>query len=711
MKNVELLAPGGSYENIIAALNSGADAVYTSLDKFGARAYANNLSIDEMKEVIDYAHINGKKIYLTVNTLLKNNELENELYSHIKPLYQHGLDAVIVQDFGVLKFIKDNFPLLHIHASTQMTIMGKYTAKFLKDNNVTRLVTPRELSLDEIKDIKDNVDIEIESFVHGALCYCYSGQCLMSSLIGGRSGNRGRCAQPCRLEYDALFNNKLINKNDERYQLSPKDICTLSILPKIIESGVYSLKIEGRMKNKYYVAGVTSIYRKYIDLYLKNPKNYKVDPKDIEYLMDLFNRNGFSNSYYETHNSKEMMSLKKVGFRKENEKLKADIDKMLELMPKKEIDFDLFITKGEPLRISGIIDDEYVECLGDVVEEAKNASATEKSIKKNILKFGNTNYSPGNVNIYLDKNVFVPNSALNKLRREFVNSINDTLLRKYRRVAKNEIKYNYENSKPLLKKNINVLVYDINQLKVCLEKDFIDGIYIEQAFFKPDQIKEVISNNNGKKIYIAMPFIFRKDDLELFDKSMGNIISLSDGFLIRNIEEYLYLKEKNISNFIFDYNVYAYNKLAKEVLSDGLLTSPMELNLKAIRDNGGVDEFIVYGNYPLMITANCIRKNNLSCNKNNDKLRLIDRKNKKMPVMCVCRYCYNLIFNSDVYSAFSKAKEIGAITNKSVRIQFTLEDKNQVEDILDKVYNTFVKGEIEDDSKTSTRGHLNRGVQ
>ena len=272
---VELLAPGGSYETVIAAFNAGADAVYTGGEKFGARANADNLTIEQLKSVIDYAHLHGRKIYLTVNTLLKENEIKKELYDYLEPLYVHGLDAVIVQDYGVLEFVRKYFPQLHVHASTQMTILGELTVKELKNKGVTRIVTPRELSIPEIKKIKENCDIEIESFVHGALCYCYSGQCLLSSYIGGRSGNRGRCAQPCRMEYDVVKNGKVLNPGDSKYVLSPKDICTLKILPDIIESGVYSLKIEGRMKTALYVATVARTYRLAIDEFLQDPELYK----------------------------------------------------------------------------------------------------------------------------------------------------------------------------------------------------------------------------------------------------------------------------------------------------------------------------------------------------------------------------------------------------------------------------------------------------
>lgn len=306
---VELLAPAGSYESLTAALSAGADAVYTGGSRFGARAFANNLTEETLLQAIDECHLRGKQLYLTVNTLLKDNELA-ELYQYILPYYTRGLDAVIVQDMGVFTFLRREFPDLPIHASTQMTITGSDGAKLLKDLGASRIVTARELSLQEIAGIHERVDIEIESFVHGALCYCYSGQCLYSSLIGGRSGNRGRCAQPCRLPYDLYQNGTKINYGAEKYLMSPKDMCTLDLIPDLIEAGVYSFKIEGRMKKPAYTAGVVRIYRKYIDLYVKNGREgYRIEEKDRLELMDLYNRGGFSTGYYKTRNGREMMSL------------------------------------------------------------------------------------------------------------------------------------------------------------------------------------------------------------------------------------------------------------------------------------------------------------------------------------------------------------------------------------------------------------------
>ena len=314
---VEILAPAGSMECLKAAIAAGADAVYTGGALFGARAYAHNLTEEELLEAIDYVHLHGRRLYLTVNTLIKDREMEKQMYDYLLPYYRKGLDAVIVQDIGLFRFIQKHFPDLPIHASTQMTLTGVDGAKFLEKEGAQRIVTSRELSMAEVKKIADETELEIESFVHGALCYCYSGQCLFSSFIGGRSGNRGQCAQPCRLLY------RTPEAKRPQYLLSLKDICTLELIPEMIESGIYSFKIEGRMKKPEYAAAVAFQYRKYADLYLKyyeecpaeeDPaayamKKYRVREEDRQMLLDLYNRGGFHTGYYYTQNGREMISL------------------------------------------------------------------------------------------------------------------------------------------------------------------------------------------------------------------------------------------------------------------------------------------------------------------------------------------------------------------------------------------------------------------
>lgn len=322
-KKTELLSPAGSFAALVAVAEAGADAVYAAGHKFGARAYADNLTGEELLEALDYLHLKGKHLYLTVNTLLKGQEIQ-ELLEYLQPLYEAGLDAVIVQDMGVLHVVREHFPLLPIHASTQMSVTGAYGAKLMLEAGCSRIVVARELSLEEISHIHAETGAEIESFVHGALCYCYSGQCLLSSMIGGRSGNRGRCAQPCRLPY-CLSGAKgsPAKMGHGAYLLSMKDLCAIDLLPQLIQSGVCSFKIEGRMKQAEYAAGVTRIYRKYLDqLTLNLGQRYHVAKEDKEELLDLGNRCGFTDGYYTRKNGKDMITFTKPSHEKGKRSLK-----------------------------------------------------------------------------------------------------------------------------------------------------------------------------------------------------------------------------------------------------------------------------------------------------------------------------------------------------------------------------------------------------
>ena len=402
-EEIELLAPAGSYEGFEAAIGAGADAVYVGGAAFGARAYAKNFGEEELLRAIDTAHIHGRKLYLTVNTLLKNRELSEQLYDYLLPYYKEGLDAVIVQDMGVFKMIREMFPGMHLHASTQMTVTGPEGMKFLEEQGASRVVTARELSLEEIRRMHETSPIEIESFIHGALCYSYSGQCLMSSILGGRSGNRGRCAQPCRLPYQTALccgeNGRRSEKRkaQELCPLSLKDISTIEILPQILEAGVTSLKIEGRMKQPGYTAGVTSVYRKYLDLlFEKGAENYRVAEEDKRYLLDLFS----------------------------NEKKTGDVSPVLR-KKKEKIQGTFILFPGSP----AILD---VSCRGihgfasvGEVQYAQNQPLTEERIRSQMEKLGNTEYEWENLEIQMDDSVFVPMKLLNHWKMNCSNHIRE----------------------------------------------------------------------------------------------------------------------------------------------------------------------------------------------------------------------------------------------------------------------------------------------
>lgn len=489
-KYAEILAPAGNYECFRAALNAGADAVYLGGSMFGARAFAGNFNEEELLEAIRTAHLYGKKVYLTVNTLLRGDELE-ELADYIRPYYEAGLDAAIVQDYGVFAVLHRHFPELALHASTQMTITGRYGAQLLKNMGATRVVTARELSAAEIKNIHEHVDIEIESFVHGALCYSYSGQCLLSSMLGGRSGNRGRCAQPCRLTYS-------MNGIKNKHLLSPKDMCTIEAIPDIIDAGVYSLKIEGRMKGPEYVAGVVSTYRKYLDMYLDEGRDgYRVDRKDIQMLMDLYNRGGFCKGYYYKNNDKDMMTFNRPNHQgiavgeirngsivltepvnardvlelgngveytiaapqkagssilipksmlkaaknntivyrtRNNELLERIRSSYIEKDIKLPVRMSVYLKAGEEASLTVSLKDSpdgmsWTAC-GDVLEASENHPATKEDVLKQLRKLGATRYccDEKDISVELSGQPFVPVKLLNELRRNALKLLEDGIL-------------------------------------------------------------------------------------------------------------------------------------------------------------------------------------------------------------------------------------------------------------------------------------------
>ncbi len=437
-KPIELLAPAGSYEAFLGAVNAGADAVYLGGEKFGARAYAQNFTAEEVCRAIRTAHFMGRKIYLTVNTLLKDAELA-QLGTYLQPFYEAGADGVIVQDLGVLRYIREHFPDLALHASTQMAVTGSGGAALLGGLGVERIVPARELSLDEVRRIKEETGLEIECFIHGAMCYCYSGQCLFSSILGGRSGNRGRCAQPCRLPYQILDGEEKVTGVD--YPLSLKDMCTISFLPQLIEAGIDSFKIEGRMKKPEYAAGVTTLYRKYIDRYMRNGADaYHVSKEDMDMLRSLYIRSEIQTGYYERYNGREMITLHKPSYAGSDQKLLEQIAaKYIREPVKQPVKMKVTLAVGEPacLQIiglgtadtghdgisveqSGAETEVSVTVYGAVAEAAKKMPLQPADVTKQLGKTGNSGVTVSTCEVVMRNEVFLPVRALNELRRKGV---------------------------------------------------------------------------------------------------------------------------------------------------------------------------------------------------------------------------------------------------------------------------------------------------
>ena len=633
-KQVEILAPAGSYDSLVAAIAAGADAVYIGGTRFGARAYADNLDVDAMCKAIDYVHLHGRKIYLTVNTLLKEQELE-ELYSYLLPYYQHGLDAVIVQDIGVLQYIRKQFPDLPIHASTQMTITNLLGAKMLENLGVERVVTARELQLGEIREISDNTNLEIESFVHGALCYSYSGQCLFSSMIGGRSGNRGQCAQPCRLPYSVEGAKK------NQYLLSPKDMCTLEQIPELIDAGIFSFKIEGRMKKPEYVALVTSMYRKYVDLYLEVGKEkYFVDVKDKEMLMDLYNRGGFCGGYYSTQNGPEMLSLNRpnhagvpaiqiteqVGKRISGCALvdihKGDIIELPDVDGNENYTYGHDVQKGAYTEI--FVRNKLNLSKGEILNRTRNDSLIQ-IIQENIIKKEMKESIDGTLLAevgkpielcltYKDVSVNVSGDDVQEAKNQPMDA--ERIEKQIRKTGGTP--FEFKNVSVELKGIVFVPMQSINELRrkglKVLEEKYLEQYrrpFIENRFAKKnanlsqnvpklyvsvdtiEQWTETVKEENVLRIYLNSCAVNAEENLKeiidsthdngkeiyltmpnIFRKSFSkNLLLLKwDGALIKNYESFLFLKNQNFSKpIVTDSNLYVFNNYSKEFwLNEGV---------------------------------------------------------------------------------------------------------------------------------------------
>lgn len=704
MNQLELLSPAGDLKIYKAVVNAGADAVYFGGDLFGARAYAKNFTIDEAKEAIEYGHLHGVKSYLTVNTLLKNTEIEGKLYEYLKAYVENSIDAFIVQDFGVFNFIREYFSDTHIHVSTQASLCTKYGAEFFEKLGASRIVTAREISLKEIAKIHEACpNLEIESFIHGALCVCYSGQCLMSSILGGRSGNRGRCAQPCRLPYEAFDENgKKLNKKGN-YILSPKDFCTIEYLPEMIDAGVMSFKIEGRMKQLEYATGVVSVYRHYLDEYLyKGAKNYQVNEADIKRLLDFGNRSGFTSLYLKEHNGPDMITFEAPSHTKS--------DNPAQEFPEKKIPLDC--------KVSALLGKEFTVTFTDengnmgtassnIIEKANNRSATKEDIEKAVSGLGNTGFTINKLHIDYDDGIFLPVSVIKNARREAIEALTNNLLGASNKrilpfkALKEDAKAGFSNNP-----NCFVTATTIEQIKAASEFDFVDSIAVPAKLFK--EAKKLF---NGK-VYIYLPAILRDEYisyLELNDEADGVIAASFDelGMLINNG----YPKDK----IILDHRLYSFNnRSVNGFKTNGFTRStlPYELSLKELkhRNNQG-SQMIVYSRIPMMITANCTVKNTIGCNKSNKQITIVDRKNENLSVVCNCDYCYNTIYNSKRYIAFDLRDDILSLNLEELRLDFTIEDANEVRNILDLYDKVFNQNQPFTYKEDYTKGHLKRGVE
>ncbi len=726
----ELLAPAGSLKSLRAAVNAGADAVYIGGGKFSARAYADNPGELELIEGIEYCHLRGRKLYLTVNTLVKERELQRDLTPFLLPFYEQGADAVLVQDLGVLRYLREHFPGLALHASTQMSVTTAGGARFLAGLGVSRVVTARELSLDEIRKIVKEGGTEVEVFIHGAMCYCYSGRCLMSSSLGGRSGNRGRCAQPCRLYWHLEEE----SENREQCLLSMKDLCTLDILPDLIDAGISSFKIEGRMKSPEYTASVVSVYRQYLDLYEKEGRRgYRVDRKDREFLRDLFNRGEFSGGYFFTHGGTDMLALKRPDHKDSRENREKALcgrkiqERYLKENSKVKINGELRISAGIPAILKLWPADEpglVISSKGEIPAPARTSPLSKEEAERQIRRLGDTDFAFDNLSVQLEDGLFLPLRALNALRRDALDTLEKRMLEdRNPQFGESPVFREEKAGRSRLSSDtggikLQILVSFPAQLSALLEWVRRGGekpeiLYLDSLFLTEEHLAEYIEEirKQGICFLISLPPVMRGNDAALFEKeSVRSALAAASGYLLHTADQLAALKDSCPDKLLIAEDcLYSCNTEAQDFLRDqgvSFMTLPAELNAGELSDLCAKDTVLnIYGYQPLMQTAQCVKRD---C-KSSRILYLTDRRGVRFPVLRRCNVCCNTIYNSVPLWLGSCQEEIQKLHPAALRLSFTVETAKETKELLDLYRSVFKEGAA--DTGMGTRAHFKRRVE
>jgi putative protease len=687
---IEILSPAGSYDTFVSAVKSGADAVYMGGRCFNARKNAVNFSDEEIISAVRFAHLHSVKVYVTLNTLVSDSEL-GEVYDFIEFLYNAGVDALIIQDLAILGIVKKYFPDFEVHASTQMTVCNLEGASLAKEMGFKRVVLSRELTFDEIKTISENVDIELEVFVHGALCMSYSGQCLMSSFIGSRSGNRGACAQPCRLPYTLCNAQGKQISESKKYLLSLKDLCLVEEIEKLSSIGVKSLKIEGRMKSSDYVSIVTSTYNKY-------RHGGKVDKEDIDKLKNIFSRSGFTKGYFEGNTGRHMLNYDKNnddvyvniadGVKKEAQLIKDSS------LPKILFDAHIKLSLCESAALTVSAMGSEVTVTGtQKCEKAINVPLTKDRIISQMSKTGATEFELGNIDIDMDEGISLPIKEINELRRIALEKLTDSIIAISRQgktgalVLPEASKFSYDNK-------FLARILSTEQAKAAVDAGF-DKILVPYSLYAKN--KEYFDNMETD-ISVILPPISKDSRLIDWGIIKGEVYAT-------NIS-HLFMADK--LNMRADFTLNTFNSLAIEELKNKGIKSvcfSVEANLKEISKLKPTlpMEFVVYGKIPLMTVQNCIVKSSLGkCGCDDSIYYLKDRKDMSFPVKADKLTCTNTIYNATPLYMSDKLDEIPDCS--AVHFIFTDEKPDEIKRIFSS-YKTNAKP-----LNDFTRGHYYRGV-
>ena len=673
---MELLSPAGNFESLVAALNSGADAIYIGGTMFSARRNAKNFTDEEIKKGADLCHLHNAKLYVAVNILIKEKELEDAT-SYVKSLIELGVDGIIVQDLGLMSVIRKMSPEIFINASTQMTIASSDAANFAKSMGADRVVLARELGIKEIKSIKQNTeDVELETFVHGALCMSWSGQCLISSVIGGRSGNRGLCAQPCRLNYTLLKDGKAVSENLPL--LSLKDICLADKLSDL-DGVADSLKIEGRMKSPEYTAAVTALYKKAI--------SGKITQEEIEKTLSFFSRGGSTLGYFNGRRFDKMMDYKT------SEKISAEREDVVSLKQDnlantRKISMKLQAKEGKAIELLACCDGFFATATGDILEKARKDFDSARA-KEQLEKLGGTAFTPENIEIITQGNPFVPVSSLNALRREVCADLESQICKSYEKEV-NDIKMP---DKTYKRRTIPELLVEVSTKEQLYAARTFDDMEILTGY---ELSKEIDSE------FVLCPAVKKEGEEE---KITAKKIMVQNIGQIDSKKELYGGERLNVTNSV-----------TCEVLRERgfrRVTLSPELNIREIKEiSQNTDmplEVIAYGKLPLMVMENCVIKSCGMCTQSGGVFELLDRMNERFPI--VCENCRNILLNSVPIYLADKCDDLISLNVDVLRLKFTTEDADDLKTIIS-AYKEALAGKIPKGTiKKITRGHMYRGAE
>ena len=703
MNNVELLSPVGEWDSLVAAVQNGANAVYFGANEFNARMNSKNFDREELKNAIEYAKLRNVKTNLTLNILIKNDEFQKAM-ELVEYAYKCGIDAIIVQDLGLAKAIIKSFPDLEVHSSTQMTIYNLKGAQEIQRLGFKRCVLARELSIEEIKQICNNTDLEIEVFIHGALCYSFSGQCLMSSFRGGRSGNRGRCPQPCRMPYDVYDNGEKINNRNNSYALSPKDMCALQILPDVIESGVYSLKIEGRMKRPEYVAIVTRAYRTVLN-------GGKLTQADLQELETAFSRQGFTDGYFKGQTGSDMF-----GRRQESEDtadLFASARATYEQGETQRIGvrFYAMIHRGQPARLA-VEDPDGNLCrtYGPVPEQAVYRSLTAQDLEQQLKKTGGTPYLCTSVRSSLDPDLMLPASAINAMRRDVIAE----LTAKRGRAEKPHLnaydeppRYDGISGEPQL--TVAVRTADQITSRMLSMKPTVLYVPLSELVEHPELRQRV-----GVETQLAaiLPRVIWSGELVPIARQLRTVYDMGVRQVLAGNLGQLHIARAAGFAVRGDFGLNIVNSRAMRYLREQGLDSQLlsfELTLPQIRDISKAvpAEVLIYGRLPLMLMENCVIKNRTgTCTCQTGTVRLVDRVGEEFPIVKDPGTCRNVLLNGKKLYLLDKKDAFRGMGLWALRLQFTTENPSEIDKVL-----MDYQGRAVFDAGSYTRGLYSRGVE